>query len=81
LTWPALTRLDELLARVPRLTRTVLLLPPIHVAAQARPGSREEAIDRACKDRIAALARRYRATILDYRRPSPLTRNDANYWD
>jgi hypothetical protein len=81
LTWPALARLDGLLARVPPSTRTVLLLPPIHVAAQARPGSREEAIDRACKEQIAGIARKHSATLLDYRRPSPLTKDDSNYWD
>lgn len=81
LRFPALAWLDELLARVPRETRIVLILPPIHVAAQAAPGSYDAAIDAECKARIAVIAGRHRAAALDFRLPSPLTLDDANYWD
>lgn len=78
---PALDRLAEFVGRVPPGTRLVLLLPPIHVAAQAAPGSAEEAADAACKARIRALARRPSTWMVDFRLPSSLTREDGNYWD
>ena len=77
--YPALSWLAELLRAVPPSTRTILLLPPLHASAQPRPGSRGAAQDRACKAAILAAAPA--ATILDYRRPSPLTEQDANFWD
>ncbi|MBV9077152.1 MAG: hypothetical protein JO048_06670 [Methylobacteriaceae bacterium] len=78
---PALDRLDSLLAGLPGTTRLVFLLPPIHVVAQAAPGTPTAEADRACKAQIAEMAERLGATVVDYRRASPLTSEDANYWD
>lgn len=79
--FPALAWLDQLLGLVPHATRVVLLMPPIHVAAQAAIGSSEAATDEACKSEIVRAAHRHGAATLDFRYPSPLTRDDAHYWD
>jgi len=34
-----------------------------------------------CKAHIAAIGARRGATVVDFRRPSPVTTEDANYWD
>jgi hypothetical protein len=78
---PAVAWLDGILARLPAPTVKILAYMPVHVAAQPVPGSREAAIESECKARIAALGRRHGATIVDWRIPSTLTRDDANYWD
>ena len=78
---PALPWLDGLLARVPRETQTILVFPPVHVNAQAAPGTREAEVEAECKDRIAAIARTHGAILVDFRRPSPVTTEDSNYWD
>ena len=78
---PALEWLTALVAQVPVSTRLVLVLPPINVAAQAVPGSRDAALDAACKARIAATGAAHGAPVVDFRYPSPLTSDDANYWD
>jgi hypothetical protein len=79
--FPALAWLDALLARVPRGSEVVLVLPPIHVAVQARPGSRAAARDEACKQAIAVIGARRGAATLDFRIASAVTREDTNYWD
>ena len=35
----------------------------------------------ACKAGIVAIAARQNAVVADYAHPSPLTRQDSNYWD
>ena len=77
---PALGWLADLLAGLPPSTRLALVFPPIHVAAQAVPGTEEEAADLACKRQAAGLAAG-RGIAVDFRRPSPITTEDANYWD
>ena len=79
--FPAIRWLEGFLARLPPVTRTVLILPPVHVAAQAMPGTADEGVELACKARLAAVAGAHGATLVDYRLPSPITREDANYWD
>ncbi|HEX8662501.1 MAG TPA: hypothetical protein VF744_00555 [Beijerinckiaceae bacterium] len=78
---PALPWLDALLARIPREAEKILVFPPVHVNAQVQPGTREADVEAECKDRVAAIARRHGATLVDFRRPSPVTREDSNYWD
>jgi hypothetical protein len=78
---PALPWLDDVLGRVPRGTPLVLAFMPIHAAAQPVPGSIESARDEECKARIVAIGRRHGATVVDFRRRSPVTTEDANYWD
>src|SRR6185295_8332671 len=58
-----------------------LAFMPVHVAAQAWPGTLGEAIERECKERIVAMAQRHGAMVIDWRISSPLTRTDSNYWD
>lgn len=73
--------LADMLARVPQATQTIVVFPPLHVAAQAQPGSKAAAMDQLCKDQLAAVALRHGATVLDFRRASPITSEDSNYWD
>ena len=81
LAFPALSWLDALLGRVPPGAAVILALMPVHVAAQPVPGSREEAIAAECKARIAEIGARRNATVVDFRLRSPVTGDDANYWD
>jgi hypothetical protein len=54
---------------------------PLHAAALPEPGTHAAAAEAECKARIANIARRRSAKVIDWRISSPLTRNDANYWD
>jgi hypothetical protein len=78
---PALARLDASLGDVPADTLTVLAFMPVHAAAQAAPGTPAARREQACKDRAAAIGRRRGAVVVDFRRISPLTTQDAHYWD
>ncbi len=78
---PALGWLKDFVGELPAETRLVLLLPPIHVAAQARPGTGAGDADAACKARIRDIAARPRTTLVDFRLPSALTRDGSRYWD
>ncbi len=80
LSFPALAWLDDGLARLPS-SRKILAYMPVHVAEQPAPGTHAAYVEAECKARIAAIGRRHGATIIDWRISSPLTRNDANYWD
>ncbi len=79
--FPALAWLEELLAATPEDTRRLLVFMPAHVSAQPAPGSRGAAHERICKLRVAEIGRRHRATVIDFLIASPITTNDANYWD
>jgi hypothetical protein len=79
--FPALAWLDATLARLPKTTAVTLTMMPIHVALQPAVGSRDAALDQECKGRIAQLAERHRATVVDFRLRSPVTTDDSNYWD
>lgn len=79
--FPALVWLEELLARLPAATRPVLAFMPVHVVMQPQPGSRAAAVERECKDRIARLGAAADAWVIDFRIPSRVTADDANYWD
>lgn len=81
LSFPALAWMDDALARLPAATRKVIALMPVHVAAQPVPGSRDAADEAECKARIAAIGRTHGASVVDWRIPSVLTREDSNYWD
>jgi hypothetical protein len=77
--FPALPWLDDILGRFPG--RVVLAYMPAHVSAQAVPGSARAARDEECKARIAEIARRHRASLIDFNIASSITTNDDNYWD
>ncbi|MBE7203426.1 MAG: hypothetical protein INR70_37290 [Parafilimonas terrae] len=76
-----LDRLDALLGRLPTTTRTILVFMPVHVRAQAREGTSAGDRERACKDCVAAIGAHHHALVVDFRYPSPVTTDDANYWD
>jgi len=78
--FPALAWLEDIFASR-RFERVVLLLTPIHMAALPRAGSRAHAREQACKAAMAAIAKRHGALIVDFRIPSPITREDSHYWD
>jgi hypothetical protein len=80
LSFPALSWLDDALARMPH-ARKILTYMPVHVAAQPPPGSAGQQVENECKRQIAAIALARHAVVIDWRIPSPLTENDANYWD
>lgn len=81
LAMPALAWLDVLLGRLPAETVRLLVWPPVHVAAQAIPDSREAEREAECKERLAAIAARHGARLVDFGFPSPVTTQDSNYWD
>ncbi|AWN38101.1 hypothetical protein [Methylobacterium radiodurans] len=78
---PALDRLDALLAALPRETRRILAFMPVHAAAQGQPGTEAGRREAACKARVAEIGRVRGALAVDFRIPSPVTTEDANYWD
>ena len=59
----------------------ILVFMPVHVTAQAWPGTHDAAVEAECKARVAAIARSRGAKLIDWRISSPLTRDDSNYWD
>jgi hypothetical protein len=81
LSFPALPLLGDLLAALPKAEKLIFLVP-YHIAEQPRPGSREAIVWNACKVRLAALvAAAPHARLVDFMIPSPVTRQDDNYWD
>ncbi|WP_407524506.1 hypothetical protein [Methylobacterium oryzisoli] len=78
---PALDWLDALLAALPPEARRLVAFMPVHVGAQAPPGSPGAEREAACKARAAAIGRSRGATVVDFRIPSGVTTRDANYWD
>ncbi len=78
---PALPWLDALLGLVPADALKLVAFMPVNVAAQPRPGSAGAAREAACKARVAEIARRHGATLVDFRIPSSVTRDDTQYWD
>jgi hypothetical protein len=81
LRFPSMEWLSQVVDRLPSTTRLILVFPPIHVVVQGPPGSRAAAVDAACKEAAATVALRHGATVVDFRRPSPITSEDVNYWD
>jgi hypothetical protein len=77
----ALPWLDESLARLPAGVKKYLLLPPVHIRMLPEPGSLREAQEAECKERIAAIARRRGATLIDWRIASPIASDDTHFWD
>ena len=78
---PALGRLDDLLGRLPPQALKLVAFMPVHAAAQGAPGTAAGRREEACKTRVAAIGTRRGAVVVDFRRISPLTIRDANYWD
>lgn len=78
---PALDRLGDLLGRVPAEALKIVTFMPVHAAAQGAPESALARREGACKARAAMIGKRHGAVVVDFRRISPLTTRDANYWD
>lgn len=78
---PALDRLDGLLDRIPGDALKLVAFMPVHVAAQGAPGTPAGSREAACKARVAAIGGRRGAVVVDFRRASPVTTRDENYWD
>ncbi|MCJ2112211.1 hypothetical protein MKK64_13545 [Methylobacterium sp. E-025] len=80
--FPAAARLTVMLARVPPATPVVLVFPPIHASALPRPGTARAAAEQACKAAIAAaVATHPLGSVLDERRDTPETHEDAQFFD
>jgi hypothetical protein len=79
--FPSLAWLDESLATLPSSTKRLLVFPPVHANTLPAPGSYGEARELECKTRVAAIARRRAAMLVDWRFFSPLTTQDSNFWD
>lgn len=81
LPFPALQWIADLQRRTAGRTDLIYVWMPVHQRSQPAPGSREAAIEAECKSRVDSLARQAGALVIDWRIPSPLTTDDANYWD
>jgi hypothetical protein len=81
LRFTSLDRLDRILAALPQTSLKILLFTPAHAAIQAWPGTQAAAVEAECKARVVAMARKYSAKVVDWRRKSAFTTNDSNYWD
>jgi hypothetical protein len=79
--FPALPWLDASLASLPGTVRKFLLVPPVHVNMLPAPGSIREALEAECKKRVAAIARRRGAVLVDWRIASPLAAEDGHFFD
>lgn len=77
--FPALHWLDEMAMKFAG--RVVFVFVPAHISAQPQPGSASAAQQEECKLRMAAIARRHNAPLIDFNIRSELTENDANWWD
>ena len=78
--FPALTWLEDLVASR-GFKQIVLVTMPVHIAAQARSATPEAARETRCRMAMAEIAGRHGLAPIDFRKPSPITRADRNYWD
>jgi len=70
------------LAAMPGNTRAVLAFMPLHLGTQPAPSSPGGVILADCKRQMAAVARgRPNTILLDFMRPSAITREVTHYWD
>lgn len=79
--FPTLAWLDGSLAGLASSTKKLLVFTPVHANGMPAAGSYGEALERECKARIATIARRHGALLVDWRIVSPLTTEDSNFWD
>ncbi|MCC7412905.1 MAG: hypothetical protein IT495_14925 [Gammaproteobacteria bacterium] len=76
--FPTHTLMRELLAAAPAATQKVLFFVPYHEHVLRRQGK----VYAQCKGRLIDIAAAFPNThVVDYMRPSVLTREDRNYWD
>ena len=80
--FPALPLLAAGLQALPPATRKILFFTPGHVSQQGAPGSDFAAAWAACKAQVAAIAAGAPHTVVaDFLIPSPITADQASYWD
>jgi len=77
--FPALRWLENLLAG--EWQSAVIVIMPVHVAAQPVPGSISAVREDECKSRLTALAKRRGVPLIDFRLRSDITTRDEDYWD
>jgi hypothetical protein len=77
--FPALEWLETLLDG--KWQNAVIVIMPVHVAAQPAQGSPSAAHENECKARLTALAKRRGVPLVDFRIGSGITTRDENYWD
>jgi hypothetical protein len=80
--YPTMDPLREMLAALPDATRKVLFFIPYNHRLLPAPGTEGAAVWDECRRRVVAEAGRAPNTlVVDFMRPSPITREDRNYWD
>ena len=79
--FPALDALDAVLASLPPETETIIAFMPVHAGAQGQPGTPVGRREDACKAKAAEIGARRHALVMDFRRISPVTAENTNYWD
>jgi hypothetical protein len=79
-TFPDLRLLEQALDGFPAQTRKILVFVPLHVSVLLDAGEWEKFTH--CKEAVVDLAKaRANVGVIDFMRPTPLTRNDGAYWD
>jgi hypothetical protein len=80
--FPAIKHLDRMLSRLPKTTRKIVIIPPVHAYHQPSPGSEAAVNLEEFKRRVADLVCRYQnAALFDFMIESPITTRDENYFD
>jgi len=79
-TFPDLRLLEQALDGLPAQTRKILVFVPLHVSLLL--DAEEWAKFTHCKEAVVDIAKtRANVDVIDFMRPTPLTRNDYAYWD
>ncbi|MCB1864888.1 MAG: hypothetical protein KDG50_05620 [Chromatiales bacterium] len=82
LAFPDVDRVVERMAMFPDATRLIFLIPPAHFHHQPKPGTISSRLWELCKAKLVREARRLsNVWIVDFSRPSRITRADGNYID
>jgi len=80
--FPAIDRLDSLLAAARPDIAVVVAMPPVYYRLLPEPQTVQSAELAKCKERLArAVARRQRGAFIDFLVESPLSRQDSNFVD
>jgi hypothetical protein len=79
-TFPDLRLLEQALDGLPAQTRKILVFVPLHVSILLDAEEWEKFTH--CKEAVVDIAKaRPNVGVIDFMRPTPLTRNDDAYWD
>ena len=81
-TFPAMPALRTMLGRLPTSATKIVYFVPYNVRLQPPADHTGAPVWTECKARVAAVAKDFaNTTVVDFLFPSPITRNDENYWD